>query len=345
MVAPKALGKISELKKSTTVQDAIDPDKLYLKSKLYAQKVFECQQASKSEDAQLWAAVALELLGKAALSALHPSLVVDLKNGDKNPNILLEAAGISSKTNVKTIDASTTYARLKHIIPFFSTSVHDFAIDLANRRNTELHSGLSLMENRQDQEWSPRFWYASDLILSALGKDLKNWVGKGGKDLEKSVESWRKVKEEAAQGYVEEKRLAFDAFLTQRKRPSKNQENDEENGNLEVVKNVDEEDYQDCFFFQYDKYWKHECPACANQAVVAGDLAHEEETDEPDWRKEDNTFWQWYKITYYSEELYCPSCKLHVVETFALKAIEIEELYEEEEARKVDIDYDAYGND
>jgi hypothetical protein len=71
-----------------TLNPALAPDALYAKSKVYIKRGFRAQQAGEVEEYQLWASLALELLAKAALSAIHPALVAD----PTHPESLLAAS-------------------------------------------------------------------------------------------------------------------------------------------------------------------------------------------------------------------------------------------------------------
>ena len=57
---------------------------------------------------QLWASLALELLGKFALAQIHPCLVADPQSSVS----LFAAAGVNIGTDVKTISAKTVFERL-----------------------------------------------------------------------------------------------------------------------------------------------------------------------------------------------------------------------------------------
>ena len=120
-----------------TIPPALSDDALYGKAALYARRALEAKEVDAEDAYQLWATLALELLGKFALARVHPSLVVD----PKNSNSMLEACGISTATAVRTIDANEVFLRLKHVVPGFNSLAYNSCKDLADRRNAELHSG------------------------------------------------------------------------------------------------------------------------------------------------------------------------------------------------------------
>src|SRR3546814_10050354 len=80
---------------------AINGDALHAKSKVYIGRALTRNGAGDLDEYQLWASLALELLGKAALARRHSSLVVDPTHWQS----MFVAAGINVTTDVKTIAA------------------------------------------------------------------------------------------------------------------------------------------------------------------------------------------------------------------------------------------------
>ena len=60
-----------------TTNPALERDALYAKSQVYIRRGLRAQGEKDTEEYQLWASLALELLGKAALAKVHPALVAD----------------------------------------------------------------------------------------------------------------------------------------------------------------------------------------------------------------------------------------------------------------------------
>ncbi|ESY62403.1 MULTISPECIES: hypothetical protein [Mesorhizobium] len=115
---------------------AINGDALHAKSKVYISRALTRKAAGELDEYQLWPSLALELLGKAALARKHPSLVVDPTHWQS----MFVAAGINVTTDVKTISAKTLFERLAHLVPRFDKTIQKFCQEIAERRNTELHS-------------------------------------------------------------------------------------------------------------------------------------------------------------------------------------------------------------
>jgi hypothetical protein len=81
---------------------AISGEALHAKSKVYIGRALARKGSSDLDEYRLWASLALELLGKAALARKHPSLVVDPTHWQS----MFVAAGINVTTDVKTITAA-----------------------------------------------------------------------------------------------------------------------------------------------------------------------------------------------------------------------------------------------
>src|SRR5690348_10617393 len=119
------------------VPAAIRKEGLLAKSRVYIQRAFRAKMADDLDEYQLWASLALELLGKAALANIHPSLVVDPTHFES----LFAASGLNVSTDIKTINAKTLYNRLGHLSKYFDSRVKEFCDAISLRRNAELHSG------------------------------------------------------------------------------------------------------------------------------------------------------------------------------------------------------------
>jgi hypothetical protein len=94
------------------INPALTRDALYAKSQLYIRRGLRAQADNDTEEYQLWASLALELLGKAALSNVHPALVAD----PTHSNSLFAACGRQLSPNLKTITATTLFERLSHLV-------------------------------------------------------------------------------------------------------------------------------------------------------------------------------------------------------------------------------------
>jgi hypothetical protein len=146
------------------IPPGITKEGLLAKSRVYVRRAFRAKQANDFDEYQLWASLALELLGKAALANIHPSLVVDPLHYES----LFAASGINISTDIKTITAKTLYARLVHLSKYFDTKVREFCDLISLRRNAELHSGEVPFQQMKPEAWEGRYWQAADIIAGML---------------------------------------------------------------------------------------------------------------------------------------------------------------------------------
>jgi hypothetical protein len=321
--------KISKKGQRLAAPIAVTHDVLLAKSKLMAKRSVEAKQTGMDTECQLWAAGALELLAKAQLSGIHPSLVVDIVN----TNSLLEACGIHTSTKVRTINVSVAYARLNHTVPNFSTPVIDGCKKLADRRNAELHSGEAACSGMPFEAWEGDFWNAADLILKSMDMDLQEWLGADSKAPTALLKAHRLAEVNAAKQRVIHHASEF-----------KKTKNGKLSGDkLKVFKAQTQQlpiEYK-YFHYVFPHAWHHECPACKTWGAAAGDLVWEDKAEDQD---DAEYGYEIIERGFSASEFYCPTCGLSLVGDAAVSAVGINDEYIETET--VEIKYEPeYGND
>lgn len=323
--------KLSKKGKLAPTPTAIASEALLAKSQVHARRSLEAKKAGLDIECQLWSATALELLAKAQLAQIHPSLVVE----SDNPNSLLEANGIWTGTVIRTISASVAYARLKHTVRHFSTPVHDECKKLAERRNAELHSGDAACAAMPKEAWEGDFWNAADLILSSMELDLKKWLGADSKAPQSLLKDYRQAEKKAAAQRVKHHADLF-------KKSSQGKLGKVKFGELvDATANVDPEKYIKEFHHLYTKYWHHKCPSCSTFGVVAGDQTWEELAED---QVSVDYGYQIVECGYSPSEFYCPTCELSLVGDLVVYASGIKDTHVEEREEKIEYEPD-YGND
>ncbi len=323
--------KLSKKGKRAPVPSAIAHEALFAKSKLHAKRSLEAKEAGLDVECQLWAATALELLAKAQLAHIHPSLVVEAEN----PNSLLEANGISTGTAIRTIKASVAYARLKHTVPHFSTPVHDECKKLADRRNAELHSGDAACAAMPKEAWEGDFWNAADLILGSMDFELKDWLGADSKAPQSLLKEHRLAEKKAALQRVKHHAAEFKNTSLGRLGKIKFKEL------VEETVRVDPEKYMSQFRYLYVKYWHQKCPACSTYGIAAGDEAWEEPSEDQSGA---DYGYEIIERGYTPSEFYCPTCELSLVGDTAVGVTGIIDTFIEECEEEIEYEPD-YGND
>ena len=156
-----------------TSNPALERDALFAKSQVYIRRGLRAQTDKDTEEYQLWASLALELLGKAALSRVHPALVADPTH---TPS-LFAACGRQLSADIKTITAKTLFERLGHIEKRFDMRHQKFCEQMALRRNAELHSGESPFSGMSAEAWEREFWGAVETVLAMQDETLDGWLG------------------------------------------------------------------------------------------------------------------------------------------------------------------------
>jgi hypothetical protein len=315
-----------------TISPALSSEALFSKSKIQIDRGLSAKNDGNDEEFQLWGALALEVLAKASLSKIHPSLVVE----PENINSLLEASGIRAGTAVRTIGAQAVYARLKHTVPNFRTPIFEECKKLAERRNSELHSGEAAFASFPPNYWEPNFWHAAELILSSMGMELEDWLGVNAEAPKSLLASVRDAKRQAAVERIKDYATTFRTRADGKKRGAAEQKRLREKSD-----NLDPNAFDDKFRYMLNQFWLGDCPACHSQGAVGGDRIFEELADDQDAA---DAGYEIVEIAYAPIEFYCPTCGLSLTGDEALGAGSLLEEYIEFDEREIEYEPD-YGND
>ncbi len=308
------------------VPAAITKEGLLGKSRAYVQRAFRAKQAGDLDEYQLWLSLALELLGKAALANIHPSLVVDPNHYES----LFAASGVILTADIKTIGASTLYKRLGHLSKYFDKNVKDFCDAISIRRNAELHSGEVPFHQMRLGAWEGKFWHASQIILGLLESTLEEWIGADrAKAPKQLVAEALEAAIEAAKLRMEQARQHFLAL------PKKERE---EALKQSMTKHAYH--YSKLLTLVSDHEWEVQCPACSGRAFFAGidfgEIVLDTVAGAEGWEEE-------VEKTYGAEEFRCPTCDLHLHSRQEIEAVSLEPDHIEIEMRELAFEPE-YGN-
>jgi hypothetical protein len=305
---------------------AINGDALHAKSKVYVSRALTRKSAGDLDEYQLWASLALELLGKAALARRHPSLVVDPSHWQS----MFVAAGINVTTDVKTITAKTLFDRLAHLVPRFDKTIQNFCKSIAERRNAELHSADLPFHAMRLEAWEARYWHACDTILRAMDSSLEHWVGAA------DAEAPRQLLDEAAK--------ALDAAVKLRVEAAKEQfaaRKKFERERVTAEAELREPGPQAALFKgTYDEIWTESCPACGCRAFMTGEQTGEDISEERD----EYAIWEVVDREFVGEEFRCPTCELTLTGSDEIDAAGLNYIHEDQQEREMEYEPD-YGND
>ena len=311
-----------------TTNPALTRDALYAKSQVYIRRGLRAQGDNDTEEYQLWASLALELLGKAALAKVHPALVADPTHYQS----LFAACGRQLSPDIKTITAKTLFERLSHIEKLFDSRHQKFCEQMAIRRNAELHSGESPFSGMSAEAWEREFWGAVEVVLKMQGESLESWLGA---EDSKTPTTILERAEEAMQWAVKYRieRCRQD-FASKYQDPKKR---------AQILEDTKQFRYWEWPFTRMagEGIDTAECPACMATGMRSGSLWNEEISDDQD---SNDPSIEWVDLTYVTEDFLCPTCDLRLFGAKEIQAGGLSEEYTKSEAREREFG-EEYGND
>lgn len=283
-----------------TIVPAFDHQSLWAKSKLFVDRALHARDNDDAIEYHLWAAIALEVLGKAALAHLHPTLVADPSHLPS----LLTAAGRPTGTNHKSIPAKTVFERLKSAVDAFDERMERECLLMANRRNAELHSGETPVTGLDPRSWVPQFWRAVDVLVASQARTLDDWLGNDeGQRVREILRDAAELLRQTVLGRIERRRREMDLRFP----PGSQERSDAEaRSNARPI--------PPRFSEAADAVEEQACPACGMKGWMLGSVADEEvQTVEADSDPEWGPMYSEVVITTYDvEEFRCPECGLRV---------------------------------
>jgi transcription elongation factor Elf1 len=146
-------------------------DTLYNKAKLFAQRAHD--EPVDSSLFAFWMSLALELLARSALAQIHPVLLADPREQDN----IHYAFGIIPRNVPKSIPAKALFARCSILISGFTDKMSAHCLIVADRRNSELHSGVAAFEGIDNSRWLPATYEVMEVLLTHLKRDFADFLG------------------------------------------------------------------------------------------------------------------------------------------------------------------------
>lgn len=303
----------------TTNNPALETDALFGKSKVYIRRGLRAQVQGDIEEYQLWASLALELVGKAALSKVHPALVADPQHYQS----LFAACGRQLSPDIRTITAKTLFERLGHVDKAFDARYQRFCEQMALRRNAELHSGESPFSGMSAEAWAREYWGAVEAILRMKGESFESWLGAEGSKAPAKVLTQAK---EALEWAVKDRIVRCkEDFEKKNPDPTKRAQKVKDTEQFRYWEWPQRKDLAG------DGLDKHKCPACTAFGMLTGSLWNEEVSEDQD--EEDPTT-EWVDLTYVVEEFLCPTCGLRLFGTKETQAGEMPGEFTQTEVRE-----------
>lgn len=157
-----------------------------------------------------WSSLALELLARAALSKISPTLLADAKSWD-HTYYALGHTPLTPKFSPISIGIREVLSRLQTLLPAFTPDMEKSAGTHMGRRNEELHSGGSPFEGLNSTAWLPGVYEACSVLAESVGKDLTFLVGKDEAATAKTlIDAARDKSAEAVKGSVAAHKKVWD---------------------------------------------------------------------------------------------------------------------------------------
>lgn len=123
----------------------------------------------------LWCAFGLELLGRAAVASISPTLLAE---PDRDHRHLLHALGRGNpKSGPASIGATQVFRLCEVLFPTFTPEHSTLAVALVNRRNAELHTGENAFDGYTTQHWVAGFYACCKALAEAMGETLETLLG------------------------------------------------------------------------------------------------------------------------------------------------------------------------
>lgn len=146
-------------------------ESLFAKSRLYVARM----ESHTADDWQygFWSALTLELLIRAALAHLSPSLLAESSNW-RNLTYALGFDLTAKKFSPISITTREALLRLKELIPEFTEEMAGFCTSHVGRRNSELHTGELAFDSIGTSQWLSRFFSACRILLQSMDRELSD---------------------------------------------------------------------------------------------------------------------------------------------------------------------------
>lgn len=228
-------------------------DALFSKAKVYFEKAYD--EDKDSIFFGLYCALGIELLARAAVANVSPTLLADTSSG--NQENLLYALGIKgANSKTKSIMTNKVITLCGDIIHDFNTDMQTIVTRMTERRNEDLHSGGGGFAEYNSDNWMAGFYKACQVLSNSMGETLDTVFGKKIATIATEI---------IQQDEEKIKKLVLDNISARKK----TYEEDLRNNPDEVQ--VKKEQSQKIVNTKIHKgFHRVKCPCCENDALIFG---------------------------------------------------------------------------
>jgi transcription elongation factor Elf1 len=236
-------------------------DPLWAKAKLFFDRAFE--QSADDPLYGLWCSLGLELLARAALASVSPTLLAEPEREHKN---LLHALGVGPRLSApKSISVAQVLTQCESLFVNFTKEDLVASKALINRRNAEFHSAEAAFENYPSKQWLPSFYHACSSLVEVLKETLESLLGKEQAGI--AAEILKQSKDSV--------QIRVSVSIANHKKAFEVKAPDERETLTEAARKQTAK-------LVYERHHKVSCPACGSDAVVEGDAFGSEKLDHED---------------------------------------------------------------
>lgn len=154
---------------ATPAQNGWTAEALFAKALLYVGEM----ESHTTDDWQhrLWASLSLELIARAALAKISPTLLADGKNW-RNVHYALGHETTAKKFVPLSIGIKEVLDIFSELTPAFTKELKDACVEQCGHRNAELHSGENVFASSGTSSWLPHYYASCKVFLESMGKSL-----------------------------------------------------------------------------------------------------------------------------------------------------------------------------
>jgi len=152
-------------------QHAWSSEALFNKALLYAEEM----ERYTANDWQfgLWSSLSLELVARAALAYISPTLLANRRDW-RNTYHALGHPAMAQLFTPDSITIKEVLSILGELLPDFTKELFNFCITHCARRNAELHSGEEVFAGLGTSAWLPKYYASCGVLLQSMSKGFED---------------------------------------------------------------------------------------------------------------------------------------------------------------------------